>query len=167
MSKSPLASNINLSLYIALFQNPSSAVFPVLGSIKMYSTISPGDSLPPFISKFLDFSAPMVNQIQIQIESDVEDYFQSEPSGSCFLFDMVKGWSPIDHILSSPKYPSLKSLDLTFLQKHRPVTSDVAICTFLHKILPVVSSCSRTESKIRTSYQPFLVRSCMDIRFVF
>ncbi|KAF8817164.1 hypothetical protein BYT27DRAFT_7237615 [Phlegmacium glaucopus] len=139
------------------FPSLNSIVFPVLQSIQI-SCIS---TLPvcvnmfsPFVSQFLDYSAPMVNRIQIEFIGFRGIFQVDQP----FVFHPAEGWSSIDEILSSPKYPALKTLDLTFEERNgtarhvQSVTSELNVKsstrTFVNENLPALSSRSQIEWKI-------------------
>ena len=64
--------------------------------------------IPAHIHQLLDYSAPMVNHIKIEFE------WQYTKSDQPFIFSLSNGWILLDEILSGPKYPSLKTLHLTF-----------------------------------------------------
>lgn len=97
----------------------------------------------------------MVSQIQIEFIEFDEFLEPDQP----FIINLTQqGWLSIDDILSSSKYPSLKTLDLTFSERHPPPvryvqsetqTSGLNIGssarTLLNKILPAVSSRSQIE----------------------
>lgn len=143
---------MNHSLYTArFFLDLNSIIFPVLESIHMSCVIYPrsNNALPTFICQLLDYSAPMVNQIEIELEWE---YVKPDQP---FISGLANGWSPIDEILSGPKYPSLKVLDLTFASRNSsPASSEKnvrrsAVRKFLNEKLPGVSSRSRIEMKVQ------------------
>ena len=126
------------------------------------------NALPSFISQFLDYSAPMVNRVEIEFEW--EHLKPDQP----FILNVANGWLPIDKILSGPKYPSLSTLNLIFSSKPaRPpsMTTTKGVNTtdkselnelrsevqsslvhdFVKKNLPTVSSCSHIEVKVLSS----------------
>lgn len=129
--------------------NPT--IFPVLESIQMSCVIYPrsGNALPAFIYQLFNYSAPMVNQIEIEFEWE---YVKPDQP---FIFSLANGWLPIDEILSGPKYPSLTTLDLIFSSRlgSRAVSSEInlrrsAVKKFLKERLPGVSSRSQIQMKI-------------------
>jgi hypothetical protein len=140
----------DLSLYIArFFLNLKPIIFPVLESIHMSCVIYPrsDNALPPLICQLLDYSAPMVNKIEIEFEWE---YVRPDQP---FIFSLANGWSSIDEILSGSAYQSLKTLELTFSSRIRPVNAErnlrrCAVRKFLKERLPGVSSRSHIEMKV-------------------
>ena len=131
----------------------NSTVFPVLKTIQISCVIYNG-SLPTFIPQYLNYSAPVINQIQIKFHWAFRRFINPD--------QLAQGWSPIDDTLSSPKYPALKTLDVTFSGGSDPVSSELKVRTFLNQILPV--SRSQTGLKIRATSE---LHSDMEIHFVF
>jgi hypothetical protein len=86
----------------------------------------------------------MVKQIEIEFEWA---YLKSDQP---FIFSLANGWLLLDEIISGPKYPSLKSLHLSFSSKSplRILDMDLGrnlVGKFLKERLPCVSSCSHVE----------------------
>jgi hypothetical protein len=131
----------------------NSTVFPVLKSIQISCVIYNG-SLPTFIPQYLNYSAPVINQIQIKFSWAFRRFINPD--------QLAQGWSPIDETLSSPKYPALKTVDVTFSEESDPVSSELKVRTFLNQILPVTRS--ETGVKIRATSE---LNSGMEIHFVF
>jgi hypothetical protein len=138
-------------MYSRFFLNLNPTVFPVLEFIQMTCVIYPrsDNALPAFICQLLDYSAPMVNQVEIEFEWE---YVKPDQP---FIFSLANGWSRIDETLSGPKYPSLKTLDLTFSSRpgNRPAGSEInlrrsTVEKFLKEKLPGVSGRSQIEMKI-------------------
>ena len=138
----------------------NSIVLLALTSIKMSFTITPRNrnDLPEILLLFLKYSAaPMVNHIQIEFEPVELD----QPVISYLTY----GWSPIDEILSSSTYPSLKTLDLIFWEKYS-IDTGLDVLPLPNEILPALSSRGLTETKIRDpSFEPGLVHHCVEIHF--
>ena len=98
------------------------------------------NTIPAFVCQLLDYSAPMVNQIKIEFEWA---YLKSDQP---LIFSLSNGWEILDEILSGPKYPSLKSLHLSFSSKSPLRSSELdlrrnSVGVFLKERLPCVSSC--------------------------
>ena len=104
----------------------------------------------------------MVNHIRIEFE------WQYTKSDQPFIFSLSNGWILLDEILSGPKYPSLKTLHLTFSSLSPAVAGAAAAAAtttttttirssemkdsvgkFLKEKLPRVSSCgSHIETEV-------------------
>ncbi|KAF8810757.1 hypothetical protein BYT27DRAFT_7336529 [Phlegmacium glaucopus] len=122
---------------VAFFLNfKSTVVLPVLESIQMDCKL--GDTLDTtFLSRFLEYSPPMLAQIQIQILSTVKYSFPEIQQ------PLAEGFLPIDKMLSSPRYRTLKTLDIVFPDRFSPrrlCSDSLEVLTLLNEILPAASS---------------------------
>lgn len=149
----PIATLIYLSIASRFLLKLNSTVFPVLKSIQISCVIYNG-RLPTFIPQYLNYSAPDISQIQIKFSWAFRRFINPD--------QLAQGWSPIDDTLSSPKYPALKTLDVTFSEESDPVSSELKVWTFLNQILPV--SRGETGVKIRATSE---LHSSMEIHLVF
>ena len=125
--------------------NLNPTAFPVLESIQMSFSIYPrNNTILASICQLLDYSAPMVNRIEIEIEWV---YLEKDQP---FIFSLVNGWLLLDELLSGPKYPSLKTLHFIFSSKSVVRSSEMdfgwnSVGKFLKEKLPCVSSRSHIE----------------------
>ncbi|KAF8810761.1 hypothetical protein BYT27DRAFT_7185535 [Phlegmacium glaucopus] len=152
---------------VAFFLNfKSTVVLPVLESIQMECRINKTLDTT-LLSRFLEYSTPMLAQIQIQIVP-VSSF--TLPS---IQQPLAEGLLPIDKILSIPRYRALKTLDLVFrLARRRVCSSPLEVWTLLNEILPAASSRSQIEIKFTGRYyyphglQKFPY-NCVKVHFVF
>lgn len=149
----PIPTIVYLFLASRFLLKLNSTVFPVLRSIQI-SCVIYNSSLPTFIPQYLNYSAPVINQIEIKFSWAFRRFINPD--------QLAKGWSSIDDTLSSPKYPALKTLDVAFSEEDDPVSSELKVRTFLNQILPVSSS--ETGVKLRATSELY---SGMEIHFVF
>ena len=149
----PIPTLVYLSIASRFLLKLNSTVFPVLRSIQISCVIYNG-SLPTFIPQYLNYSAPVINQIEIKFSWAFRRFINPD--------QLAQGWSPIDDTLSSPKYPVLKTLDVAFSEESDPVSSELKVRKFLGQILPI----SRGETGVKIRATPEL-RSSMEIHFVF
>lgn len=144
---------VYLSIASRFLLKLNSTVFPVLKSIQI-SCVIYNNSLPTFIPQYLNYSAPVINQIQIKFSWAFRRFINPD--------QLAKGWSPIDDTLSSPKYPALKTLDVAVSEEGDPVSSELKVRTFLNQILPV----SRSETGVKITATSEL-HSGMELNFIF
>ncbi|KAF8802972.1 hypothetical protein BYT27DRAFT_7260544 [Phlegmacium glaucopus] len=141
----------------------STIVFPVLETIQVSLTTHLYDqnSVPTLLSRFLEYSIPMLAQIQIEIFSPYSYtplHIQHSLAKEILL--------PIDKILSSPRYRALKTLDLIFVPPLLSLDS-LEVRMLLNEIFPAALSRNQTGMKVTPRYPQMPYDACIQVHFVF